>query len=522
LLIIANQIGQMNNNYNNHDDNDYYSNNCAEDIVVDEGNDILMFNEEGANSLETQLISPILTEEYLHRLTGEEDLALISSIQLSINTESQSIANLFTLLPNLTQLSFNNSFISSLRDFNSSSQSVTQLNLNFCGLHSLDCIANYLPQLIQLNLSGNQCSQELSHLLELKQLRILDISANNIHNYDELDWLNELKSLRHLILTRNPISYHKYYRPIIANKLSQLRSLDAKKFNSEERMKLSSDQIEAIIEKNDKIGLELEEISYANVTAEQTETYNRLKPIELENANNSSSGASSNSNSRPSTGNNQRPATAAGRAAAAITARPSTANKLMRSEENNKNNCAGVNDFVEQLEASSSLTYGAENGIIAGNITKALRNRRKLQSAASNNTQLPESSNTSKNQNTNQNDNIDVSIPVISSVLRRNSQVSEGKSMNSPVRAVHSFSHTNKSCSGDGESKMNPMLSSSSTFPAPPPLSPSPALLSKNSYRHKQLFNQNPEEAVLFKINPSSPNPRPQNTRTNRTLSSTH
>ncbi len=433
-------------------------------------NGILMFNEEGENSIQQQLNSPVITDAYLKRITQSDDLLSVNSIELSINTESQSISDLFKLLPNLVELHFVNSFISSLRDFGHGIHCLKVLNAPSCGLFSLHSIGNYFPCLTELTLTGNQCNTDLASLLELNQLKILNLTANNITDYEEIDWLAELASLKHLFLAKNPISSNKYYRMIIANKLKQLKSLDANKLSKQEKQLLTEEKIEELVASKETINIEIEEISYANVTAEQTETYNKLKQMESEN-NNNSSGSSSNSNSRPSSGNN-RPSTAAGRVAAsirpgsAIGTRPNSAANTSRplsgsshrprtgsiTGDTTENDQRSLNEFVEELEASSSLTYGAENGIIAGNIASALRNRRKAQINANNNNNIPITTNTETISNTNMNsdnstNNIGneggISNPSI--IMRRNSNSTDTTNIptNQPIRAVHAFKINN-------------------------------------------------------------------------------
>jgi hypothetical protein len=66
-----------------------------------------------------ELIEDLMSDENLQRLSGNEDLTAVRSIDLSINTEEVSIRDLGKRLPNLTELKLSNSSVMGIRDLGS-------------------------------------------------------------------------------------------------------------------------------------------------------------------------------------------------------------------------------------------------------------------------------------------------------------------------------------------------------------------------------------------------------------------
>lgn len=100
------------------------------------------------------LIDGIITEDYIRRETGREDLTSIVHVALKIDTSRQSVYDLHQFLPNLQHLDLDNSVITSVRDLGIGLRFIVSLSLSSCGLIDIDGIG-VLTGLQELNLSDN-------------------------------------------------------------------------------------------------------------------------------------------------------------------------------------------------------------------------------------------------------------------------------------------------------------------------------------------------------------------------------
>jgi hypothetical protein len=102
---------------------------------------------------------------------------------------------------------------------------VTQLN--FWGFDLRDVsIFREMPNIQVVSLSVNQIST-LSPFVSCYRLRELHLRENSIADIAELQYLADIPSLRHLVLSENPIASNPGYRDQVIGMLPQLESLDS-------------------------------------------------------------------------------------------------------------------------------------------------------------------------------------------------------------------------------------------------------------------------------------------------------
>ncbi len=121
------------------------------------------------------------------RLTGEDDLAAVTFLELSVNTADQSVAQVGELCPNLMQLKLNNSFLQSIRDLGTAVRNLQVLWLSRCGVSDLDGIS-VLDGLTELYLSFNT---------------VEDITPLSLHDHLEVSMMTAVGAfVQHAIMLR--------------------------------------------------------------------------------------------------------------------------------------------------------------------------------------------------------------------------------------------------------------------------------------------------------------------------------
>ncbi|KAJ0069665.1 hypothetical protein NL108_011954 [Boleophthalmus pectinirostris] len=144
-----------------------------------------------------------LTPETLELLCGTQDLSEVTSVEMCINTQSNTLGNFGAYLPKLEQLKMNNSVIKSIRDIGSSLSRLQVLWMPCCCLEDLDGISS-LSTLKELYLAYNKVS-ELSQVGMLENLHILDLEGNDVDDLVQIQFLGLCTKLQNLTLDGNPI-----------------------------------------------------------------------------------------------------------------------------------------------------------------------------------------------------------------------------------------------------------------------------------------------------------------------------
>ena len=96
----------------------------------------------------------MITEEYLQKASGAEDLSTVTTLTLKIDTSYQSLLDIGDLMKRLDHLILDGSKISSVRDLGVGLKYLSSLSVNDCGLNELDGIG-MLTSLTQLSARDN-------------------------------------------------------------------------------------------------------------------------------------------------------------------------------------------------------------------------------------------------------------------------------------------------------------------------------------------------------------------------------
>ncbi|OWK10646.1 hypothetical protein Celaphus_00004977 [Cervus elaphus hippelaphus] len=150
-----------------------------------------------------QLAEECLSPARLQALAQEDDLQLVSVLEMCVNTRENSLGSFGLHLPNLSQLKLNGSCLGSLRDLGTSLGHLQVLWLARCGLADLDGISSF-PALKELYLSYNDI-WDLSPLCLLEQLEVLDLEGNCVEDLGQLRYLQLCPRLATLTLEGNPL-----------------------------------------------------------------------------------------------------------------------------------------------------------------------------------------------------------------------------------------------------------------------------------------------------------------------------
>ncbi|ELK32072.1 Leucine-rich repeat-containing protein 56, partial [Myotis davidii] len=191
-------------------------------------------------------------------LAQVEDLLLVSTLEMCVDTREHSLGNFGVHLPNLSQLKLNDSRLGSVRDLGTSLGRLQVLWLARCGLPDLDGIGSFLALKVGLRCPGlgrapRQAGAEvpmppqelyvsynnisdLSPLCLLEQLEVLDLEGNDVEDLGQVRYLQLCPRLAVLTLEGNlvclrpspsgkvPRGYN--YRAQVRKLIPQLQVLD--------------------------------------------------------------------------------------------------------------------------------------------------------------------------------------------------------------------------------------------------------------------------------------------------------
>ncbi|KAL2093512.1 hypothetical protein ACEWY4_010824 [Coilia grayii] len=310
---------------------------------------------------DTEVLSELyLSPEKLKAMTNKEDLDEVTTLDLCVDTQHNTLGNFGTYLPNLTQLRMSNSLIFSVRDLGTSLSHLQVLWLVRSCLADLDGIPS-LSSLKELYVAYNNIS-DLSQVSMLECLEVLDLEGNDVDDLVQVQYLGLCSQLRTLTLEGNPVrscprpgasETEEYsYRSSVRALVPQLRYLDDVPVEVEEEVK--------------------GEERVAGGRAQADEDLARLKESIKENASSShlqyleDRAASACSLSRP--GSAQRPGTSC-----CSTSRPGSTRPLSGCGSRPG---SGESDPGGSEITASELTHGAGRVLLCGNPVQALRARR--------------------------------------------------------------------------------------------------------------------------------------------------
>lgn len=142
------------------------------------------------------LLDSMIGEDYLRRVTKQDDLSLVTHLQLQVDTSIQSLLDISDLLPALRTLTLDHSTICTLRDLGTGLRCLHTLSLAHCSLTDLDGIG-VLVNLINLNLSGNNLT-EINPLAMHEKLENLNLQGNLLADLELADALSSCPCLKYV------------------------------------------------------------------------------------------------------------------------------------------------------------------------------------------------------------------------------------------------------------------------------------------------------------------------------------
>nr|KAF6275480.1 leucine rich repeat containing 56 [Myotis myotis] len=181
------------------------------------------------------LAEECLSAARLKALAQVEDLLLVSTLEMCVDTREHSLGNFGVHLPNLSQLKLNDSRLGSVRDLGTSLGRLQVLWLARCGLTDLDGIGSF-PALKELYVSYNNVS-DLSPLCLLEQLEVLDLEGNDVEDLGQVRYLQLCPRLAVLTLEGNLVCL----RPSPSGKLQVLDEMPATQTGLPTARKLDQD-----------------------------------------------------------------------------------------------------------------------------------------------------------------------------------------------------------------------------------------------------------------------------------------
>lgn len=179
-----------------------------------------------SNSLFEELDDGI-SADFLRRHTGKTDLEEVDFLEMQVDTVSgaQQAECLGQFMPNLQQMRLNESAICTIRDLGTNYKHLRVLWLNRSALQDLGGIT-VMPALEELYISFNDV-RDLSPLYAHDSLQVLDVEGNMIEDFEEVENLQTLASLRELTINSNPVcKSNSFSRDAVLNALPQLEVLD--------------------------------------------------------------------------------------------------------------------------------------------------------------------------------------------------------------------------------------------------------------------------------------------------------
>ncbi|XP_010601244.1 centriolin [Fukomys damarensis] len=207
-----------------------------------------------------------ITEALIKKLTKQDNLALVKSLNLSLSKDG---GKKFRYIENLEKcvklevLNLSYNLIEKIEKVDKLLK-LRELNLSYNKISKIEGIEN-LCHLQKLNLAGN----EIEHIpiwlgKKLKSLRILNLKGNKISSLQDVSRLKPLQDLTSLILVENPIVTLPHYLQFIIFHLRSLESLEGQPVTTQDRQeafeRFSLEEVERLERDLEKKIIETEEL----------------------------------------------------------------------------------------------------------------------------------------------------------------------------------------------------------------------------------------------------------------------
>ncbi|PSN47239.1 hypothetical protein C0J52_16562 [Blattella germanica] len=160
----------------------------------------------------------------LKQVSGNSDLSTVRDIRLRVISRDMSLQRLALFIPNLRELNLDGSCLGSLRDLGCGLMSLQVLRVARCGLESLDGTFG-ITSLRELYASNNRVD-DVGPCSCLSHIRTLDLSKNAVEDISFLEFLNVCPHLEDLSLAECPAASRPGYRNRVCRLLPNLTTLD--------------------------------------------------------------------------------------------------------------------------------------------------------------------------------------------------------------------------------------------------------------------------------------------------------
>uniref|UniRef100_F6ZDV7 Centriolin n=1 Tax=Callithrix jacchus TaxID=9483 RepID=F6ZDV7_CALJA len=237
---------------------------CEQVEIADETNMLLDYQDhKGADS---HAGVRYITEALIKKLTKQDNLALIKSLNLSLSKDS---GKKFKYIENLEKciklevLNLSYNLIGKIEKLDKLLK-LRELNLSYNKISKIEGIEN-MCNLQKLNLAGN----EIEHIpvwlgKKLKSLRVLNLKGNKISSLQDISKLKPLQDLISLILVENPIVTLPHYLQFTIFHLRSLESLEGQPVTTQDRQeafdRFSLEEVERLERDLEKKMIETEEL----------------------------------------------------------------------------------------------------------------------------------------------------------------------------------------------------------------------------------------------------------------------
>lgn len=207
-----------------------------------------------------------ITEALIKKLTKQDNLALVKSLNLSLSKDG---GKKFRYIENLEKcvklevLNLSYNLIVKIEKVDKLLR-LRELNLSYNKISKIEGLEN-MCNLQKLNLAGN----EIEHIpvwfaKKLKSLRVLNLKGNKISSLQDVSKLKPLQDLTSLVLIDNPVVALPHYLQFIIFHLRSLESLEGQPVTTQDRQeafeRFSLEEIERLEKDLEKKTVETEEL----------------------------------------------------------------------------------------------------------------------------------------------------------------------------------------------------------------------------------------------------------------------
>nr|XP_031533008.1 centriolin [Vicugna pacos] len=230
------------------------------------GENTMLLDYQGHKEADSHVGVRYITEALVKKLTKQDNLALVKSLNLSLSKDG---GKKFRYIENLEKcvkleiLNLSHNLIGKIEKVDKLSK-LRELNLSYNKICKIEGIEN-MHNLQKLNLAGN----EIEHIpiwlgKKLKSLRVLNLKGNKISSLQDVSKLKPLQDLTSLILAENPVVTLPHYLQFTIFHLRSLESLEGQPVTTQDRQeafeRFSLEEVERLERDLEKQMMETEEL----------------------------------------------------------------------------------------------------------------------------------------------------------------------------------------------------------------------------------------------------------------------